>query len=385
MRGPWPSVRLKEVLRPVSRDEVVEGAREYRLLGVRLDGQGPFLREVVTGSQIAATRLKRVATGDFIYSRLFAWRGAFGVIVPELDGCYVSGEFPTFLPVEHRLDVNFLRYWFRLPATLAAVDENCSGSTPLTRNRFKEEFFLSLELPLPSLAEQRRIVARIEMLADEIRDAYLLRSRQRQEIGKMLLSAFQRVISGAPLRSMRDVAPLVRRPVEVDPHGLYAELGIRSFGKGTFHKAALSGIEIGGKRIFRIEPGDLLFNNVFAWEGAIAVAKAEDAGRVGSHRYITCVPKHEVATSNFLRFYFLTEAGLALIGAASPGGAGRNRTLGLAALESIEVPVPAFERQLWFDELQAEADALTRLQSEADVELNALLPAILDRAFKGEF
>ena len=33
---------------------------------------------------------------------------------------------------------------------------------------------------------------------------------------------------------------------------------------------------------------------------------------------------------------------------------------------------------------QAEVDALKRLQVETAAELNALLPAILDRAFKGE-
>ena len=36
------------------------------------------------------------------------------------------------------------------------------------------------------------------------------------------------------------------------------------------------------------------------------------------------------------------------------------------------------------DALQAEVDALKRLQAETAAELEALLPAILDRAFKGE-
>jgi len=36
------------------------------------------------------------------------------------------------------------------------------------------------------------------------------------------------------------------------------------------------------------------------------------------------------------------------------------------------------------DTLQAEVDALKRLQAETAQELEALLPAILDRAFRGE-
>jgi type I restriction enzyme S subunit len=36
------------------------------------------------------------------------------------------------------------------------------------------------------------------------------------------------------------------------------------------------------------------------------------------------------------------------------------------------------------DALQAEVDALKRLQAETATEVAALLPALLDRAFKGE-
>jgi type I restriction enzyme, S subunit len=36
------------------------------------------------------------------------------------------------------------------------------------------------------------------------------------------------------------------------------------------------------------------------------------------------------------------------------------------------------------DALQAQVDALKRLQAETAAELDALLPAILDKAFKGE-
>ena len=183
---------------------------------------------------------------------------------------------------------------------------------------------------------------------------------------------------------MKDVAPLVRRSVNIKHEEEYYELGIRSFGKGTFHKPPISGIALGTKRIFQIMPGDLLFNIVFAWEGAVAVAKPKDAGRVGSHRFLTCLPKNGLATSTFLCFHFLTEQGLQQLGEASPGGAGRNRTLGLKALEEIIVPVPPLKKQIWFDGLQSRADAIKQLKEEAAAELDALLPSVLDKAFRGE-
>ena len=215
-------------------------------------------------------------------------------------------------------------------------------------------------------------------------NSHTARTARNPELSQMLLAAFLRIVRDVPRHAMGEIAPLVRRPVNVDALESYPELGIRSFGKGTFHKPALTGLEIGSKRVFRIEPGDLLFSNVFAWEGAIAVAGTHDTGRIGSHRYITCVPVSGVAIAQFLKFYFLTQEGLSLIGAASPGGAGRNRTLGLNALEKIAVPTPPIEVQRKFDALQAEVDALKRVHAESATDLDALLPAILDRAFKGE-
>ncbi len=103
---------------------------------------------------------------------------------------------------------------------------------------------------------------------------------------------------------------------------------------------------------------------------------------MGSHRFLTCVPEKNTVTSSFLRFHFLTERGLEQLGEASPGSAGRNRTLGIEALERIKVPVPSMEKQIWFDLLQTKVDALKQLQAETSAELDALLPSVLDKAFK---
>jgi type I restriction enzyme S subunit len=50
----------------------------------------------------------------------------------------------------------------------------------------------------------------------------------------------------------------------------------------------------------------------------------------------------------------------------------------------IPIPVPPVEQQLWFDDLYAKVDALKQLQAQTQVELDALLPSVLDKAFRGE-
>ena len=365
------------------RFEPVLPDADYCLLGMRSKIAGPFIRETKKGCETSAQKLNRVQSGDFIYSRLFAWQGSFGLVPEEMDGCYVSNEFPVFRLDESCIEPKYLLYWFGLPHVQKIVEAECTGSTPGTRNRYKESNFSALEFELPLLEEQQRIVATVESLEAKINEVKQLRADIQTEAQAMLLSAFQQVIEGAEFYPMVEVAPIVRRKIEIDLDGEYAELGVRSFGKGTFHKPVINGIDVGTKKLFCIEPGDVVFSNVFAWEGAIAVAQSEDQGRVGSHRFITCVPKDKIVTSNFLCFYLLTNEGIDKVREASPGGAGRNRTLGLKKLEKIAVPIPDFNKQLWFDDLQAQMASILQAQTDNQTELDTLFPAILDIAFRG--
>ena len=377
----WPSVKLGELLEQIDRMERVYPDASYQLVGVRLEGNGPFIRETVAGTETSAARLNQVRAGDFIYSRLFAWRGAFGLITEAMDGCFVSNEFPIFRADQRRLELGYLARWFQLPSVWRKVEENCTGSTPTTRNRFKEQFFFDLEIPLPPLTEQQALVARLDALAEKTRQVEAHLDAVERDAEHLLALRFRDAIADAPLRPMAEVAPLVRREQSIDLNGRYPELGIRSFGKGTFHKPPLSGGDVGTKRLYSIEPGDLLFSNVFAWEGAIAIAQPEDAGRFGSHRFITCQANPELTTAAFLRYYFLTDEGVLKIGEASPGGAGRNRTLGLEKLMALEVPMPTLAVQQTFDRLQTEIAALKAKHTAIREANAALLPATLERVF----
>lgn len=153
------------------------------------------------------------------------------------------------------------------------------------------------------------------------------------------------------------LALLTRRNVTTKLDHTYVEIGVRSFGRGIFHKEPATGADIGSKRLFSIQPGDLVLNNVFAWEGAIGVAQASESQCVGSHRFLTYVVDESAVDVGYLRYYLLSAPGLEDIRRASPGSAGRNRTLGIKAFESIEVPLPPIAVQR---RLARRLDAVTR-------------------------
>lgn len=380
----WETVSLGTILTEVSRPESVVPSKEYKLLGIRQNCKGFFIKAPREGKSIKAKSLYRVEAGDILYNRLFAWRASFAFANNEHAGCYVSNEFPCFQHDSNKVVPSFLRYVFTHPFFIGTVKGLSQGASRQSRFRLKEERFLQITIPLPPLSDQIAIsekIGKVETLVEEANRLLELIADRKEEI---LFSNVSKFSKNAPRCPLREVAPIIRRKVEIETNMKYPELGIRSFGKGTFHKPAIKGAELGSKRIYRIEPGDLLFSNVFAWEGAIAVVRPEDKNRFGSHRFITCLPDTSTALAEYLRTWFLSSEGMAEIRAASPGAAGRNKTLNLKKLEAIKVPIPDLTKQRRFAEVYARIQAARKLNSQSALELETLMPAVLDKAFRGK-
>jgi type I restriction enzyme S subunit len=138
--------------------EQVEIGKEYTLLGVRWYAKGPFIREVVDTTNSKATRLFPVKVGDFMYNRLFAWKGSFGLISEKEAGCYVSGEFPLFECNPEKLLPPYLFLYMSQSHIWTQIEIESTGSTTISRNRWKESNFLDLEIRIFPVNEQARIV-----------------------------------------------------------------------------------------------------------------------------------------------------------------------------------------------------------------------------------
>lgn len=340
---------VKDLLKPIQRKVELAPQESYPVAGVKWYAKGLFVKDTKKGSDIKSKYLYQVKKGDFLYNRLFAWKGSFALA--KEDNIYASNEFPMFIIDDSKVLPEYLLYYFSKESIWEQINDASKGVSSVSRKRFKEAELMNMKIELPPIVAQTEIVQRISKVNNfthELKehDASLL-----NYLEQLLGQIFETLTNNVKFLKMSDVAPIIRRDVKIEAQRLYPEVGIRSFGKGTFHKPALTATEVGTKRLYQIHQADLLFSNVFAWEGAIAVAKHEDHGRYGSHRFISCLCKSGLAHPNFLQFYFLTEKGLREIQNASPGSAGRNKTLGLNKLGSIKVPVPDYNKQLYFVKL----------------------------------
>lgn len=170
----WPIVALGDVLRRSEHIIPLDPEATYKEVTVRINGKGVVERRQVQGVEIAADRRYRAKSGQFIISRIDARHGASGLIPDELDGAVVTNDFPLFDVAKDRLDAAFLG-WMSKTASFVELCKRASEGTT-NRVRLSEDRFKALNIPLPPLDEQRRIVARIKELAATVAEARGLRS-----------------------------------------------------------------------------------------------------------------------------------------------------------------------------------------------------------------
>lgn len=375
----WVKVALGDVCEPVDRYVTPTAGISYRQLGVRLWGEGAYEREPIDGADTKYPKFTRIEAGDLVVNKIWARNGSVAVATEAQAGTHVSGEFPTFQLSVDRIDPGWMRLITKWRGFWRLCDEKAQGTSG--KNRIKPSQFLGIEVPLPLLAEQQAIVRQLDDLAGKVRQVNEHLNAIEDDADRLLAARFAQIIAGTPMRVLAEVAPAVRRSVDVDVSTRYREVGARSFGKGLFVKPDFDGADATWQKPVWIKEEDVVLSNIKAWEGAIAVARAVHDGCIASHRYITLVPNPDAVTSDFIAFYLLSPKGLEQIGVASPGTADRNRTLSLTSLGRIEVPVPAIDTQRSFDALCTKVAALKARHVAIRQANDALIPATLERVF----
>jgi type I restriction enzyme S subunit len=246
----------------------------------------------------------------------------------------------------------------------------------------QEDRFLNLQIPLPPLPEQRRIVARIEELAAKINEARGLRQKAAQEAEAFVIS-FHAKLAGTRMKNLKDVLRLDEDTTSVTSTGSYPQVGVKSFGAGLFAKGAVTGSETTYKAFNRLYEGALVLSQVKGWEGAVAICPAKLAGWFVSPEYRTFRCVEDQARPGYLASLVRTRWFWEKLGSATRGvGARRERTRPEQFL-NIEITIPTIEKQVEGECVFAGVDALKKLQAETATELAALLSSILDKAFKG--
>ncbi len=388
----WPMVQLGELLESVSRPEPVSPDRTYRILGARWYAYGLYLKDTLNGTQIQAPKVFRVDKGDFVYNRLFAWKGSFAVATDDNHGCYVSNEFPCFKIKHDKIVAQYLRYYFSRELVWTEVLAQSSGGTPTSRNRLKESAFLKLTLPVPPLPEQQRLVERIDALAAKIDEANRLRAEASTDTLRLLMCMAQRtdMNNDEKLRAgwkLTDIGNVIRLNLvseKVDTTKSYPNLGIYSFARGLFCKNPINGLETSASSLHKVRAGQFIYSRLFAFEGAYGMVDEEFDGFFVSNEYPTFDCNVEQILPEFLEAYFRSSQVWKAVASGSKGLGDRRQRVQPDKILSHRIWLPPLNWQIRIKEMRTKLRKADPDLHTLSTQLDAMLPSILNRAFKGD-
>ena len=180
------------------------------------------------------------------------------------------------------------------------------------------------------------------------------------------------------------VLKTVKKAVNVEPNTEYREIGIRSHGKGIFHKKSVQGNRLGNKRVFWVEEKCFIVNIVFAWEQAIAMTSDNERGLIASHRFPMYKPKNDLINLDYLLAFYQSLRGKFQLNLASPGGAGRNKTLGQKEFAQSLIPLPTINEQQKIVEILFTWDRAIELKEKLIAEKKEFKRGLMQKLLTGK-
>ncbi|MFE0925924.1 hypothetical protein ACFW4O_03860 [Streptomyces mutabilis] len=376
----YPMRPLGKALSLAVTQVTVEEADTYQIAGVRGFGNGVFPREEIRGSETSYKVLNRLRAGDIVMSRLKAFEGAISLIPERLDGYYASPEFPTFEVSNREADVRYVKFLCSWPTFWRKLQGESKG-IGARRERVSAQKLLEIEVPLPDLAEQRRVADKLDATMSRIAQFATLREHSSQ---------LAQQHKDSLLRPIEKLAPLsaALRPssdfVDVDPDEDYRTAGILNRGRGLFHRPVTSGSDTKYPRYNRLHTGQFVYSKLFGWEGSLAVVPAEFEGVHVSHEFPTFDIDPSVADveymSHLARWPGLHDA----LKDKGTGMGSRRQRVNVDRLLATTVPLPSLAEQRRVARQLSMVRQTTEAGAEQLAQVAALRSALLNAAFSGQ-
>lgn len=365
-------------------------------------------------------------TGDILVTKSSGSSDLVGKSVlfvqPDDDRTYLFSNFTHRLrPNKNLIAPAYLAWFLRSPQALGWRYETQQTTVGLRNLQTSE--FLSQRLPTPplpiqqavaaflnaleigresevetptELAKQRRIVALIEGLAAQIHEARSLR-RQAAEEAESLLTAARRMAfapNGADPEPLEEACIAIIDNLHSNPkvseNGTVPCIRSPDVGYGTLslEMAQRTDEEEYKHRTVRGEPrpNDIVLVREGGGTGRCALVQPGHRFSLGQRVMMLRPNTERILPRFFLHQLLSPQVQEDQVAPLSKGSASPHLNIGaLRRFNLILPPLPDQRRIVAeLDALKTEVDTLKRLQVETATELDALLPAILDRAFKGE-
>ena len=325
----------------------------------------------------------KIKNGDL----LFAWAASLGAYIWQGETAWLNQHIFKIIP---KIDKDFLFYSLSFKVKELYSKSHGSGMVHITKGAFLESL-----IPLPPLAEQGRIVAKIDELFAGIDAGVENLKSVKNQIAlyrqSVLKSAFDKTFKNVPLVEITSKIGSGSTPKGGKEN--YQQSGIpiiRSMNvlMNNFTEKGLAFLNDAQAKALNnviLKKNDVLLNITGASIGRTCVLPEKYIGaRVNQHVSIIR-PKKEI--DSFFLSYFLSSPKIQAKITLENYGATR-QALTKSALEAFQIPVPTLaEQERIVAEIESRFERADALETAVDRALNdaeKLKQAVLKKAFSGE-
>lgn len=326
---------------------------------------------------ISNTKLISVYPNDLVISGINVEKGA--VAINNYNKIIAATiHYSAYYPNNSIVELTYLWYFLRSNEFKFYLKQSFPAGI---KTEIKPNKFLSIQIPLPPLSEQKRIVAKIESVKSKIEAIQKLRAEQEKEMNNLRNCIFLDLQNEFENISIGDVLVNKSLQVAILPNKMYKQVTVRMEHKGVTQRGIVKGSEIGSKQ-FLANEGDFIISKIDARNGAMGMIPTDLDGAIVTADFPLFKLTENVNPLFFYHFsnthYFDNSCKQ-----ASEGTTNRKR-LKLKRFENIKMPLPPIEEQNRIVGVLEKANRIKEAHQEQEKELTELLPSLLDKAFKGE-
>lgn len=307
-----------------------------------------------------------------------------------------STEFHVVRVNAEKLDDRYLLHFLRQPHLRLEGEKKMTGSGG--QKRVPANFIKELELPVPSLQEQKRIAAILDK-ADALRAK---RSKALEQLDALAQAIFIEMF-GDPVQNPKEwpripLGELLsniesgKSPVCEDRPSKDGEWGILKLGAVTKceylsseNKALPVGVQPDVR--FEVKAGDLLFSRKNTYELVAACALVDETPPrmlLPDLIFRFCFPENSRLNSSYLHRLLITGSKRREVQKLAGGAAGSMPNISKEKLRGLPIELPPLALQQEFAERVKKVELMKAEMRKSLTQLDDLFSSLQHRAFRGE-